>query len=156
MRISTSEIITAVVDRDGCFLLERGVPAGELKGDVISARHADGRQMTVSGVLVSSMARNWLDEFLRARYVEEDMSAKTGSTLVFRPTRDAWQRVGHHKGRIKIDVLDEQKRLRFVGSIPATVKPPADARVQRRYGEIWRWQVSSEVVARALPDFRPA
>jgi hypothetical protein len=156
MRISSSDVLKAVVDRGGYFLWERGLPAGKLKCDVISARDADGREMMVLGNLVGNMPRDWLNDFLRASYVEEDMSAKNESTMVFRPTRDAWNKVGAHKGRIKIDVPDENMRPRFVGSIPASVKPPADAKVLRRYGEVWRWQVSSEAVARALPDFLPA
>jgi hypothetical protein len=79
-RINVVDITKILSEREGQYILwETAFPHGKLKGDCISVREPDGRE--ISG---GRLEREVLDHLIRERVVKHDGSPTQQDKLIFR------------------------------------------------------------------------
>jgi len=77
------------------FLLERAVPRGSLKGDFVSIREADGREVAIGrdgAQFTPHIPPETLNDYLRASFIAEDVALTCQESAVFRITEDGTRR----------------------------------------------------------------
>lgn len=95
--IGSTEYLKLLAENDGHLVLERGFPRGKLKRDFISLRHRDGRAVslrTPSGFAASPIELHpvILEDFLRARLVEQDGPEDAEGRVTYRMTAEGLRR----------------------------------------------------------------
>ena len=97
MDFSSTDYLRHIVEFDCLVLLEKAVPAGTLKREVISLRLADGSPAvfrSANGFIYSpDIPRIVLDDFLRENLMVQDRPEDPEGRIFFRLTADGRARV---------------------------------------------------------------
>ncbi|SRR6266446_1582897 len=97
MDLKSTEYLELITKNSCYILLEKAVPSGKLKREVISLATHDGRALTLStpqgfSARPFEIPRAIFDEFLAASLIEQDGPEDSGGRILFRLTLDGYSR----------------------------------------------------------------
>ena len=105
---STSDEYLDLIATNACFLLlEKALPAGKLKREVISLATHDGRRLSLNtsqGFTANpfTIPREIFDEWLAAKFIEQDGREDADGRILFRLTQ---------AGRSRVDLIRNINRM---------------------------------------------
>lgn len=96
MHIGSTEFLNILAQEGRYLLLERAVPRGRLKRDMITIKTSDGRNLVLSanGYTCSpvELPIPIFEDFVRASLIEQDGPEDFENGTIFRPTKDGLER----------------------------------------------------------------
>jgi hypothetical protein len=107
MHVGSSEFLEIIAQQGRYLLVQRAVPRGRLKRDMITIKENDGRDMVLSARGYTSSPVELpipiFEDFIRANLVAQDGPEDMEHGTVFRPTQEGLKRYSTRLGTSEID-----------------------------------------------------